>query len=198
MPTRRRLLSANARFLGPRDGMVSQTTLMICDQAQGSASVIRMAPDTFFKKCNRPVPWHDRIDRERITTVRRIRRARIANQHLHADFFLSFYDFAPCLECARANWKSRPHELDAAPQAGVCHRHRDLPRAPAKRAWRFARSARSLARVPISACGGKLRVIACIEDPPLIAKILGHVQRREALTSAPRGPPASQSLPNVT
>jgi len=42
------------------------------------------------------------------------------------------------------------------------------------------------------------RVIACIEDPPLIAKILGHVQRREALTSAPRGPPASQSLPNVT
>ena len=47
-------------------------------------------------------------------------------------------------------------------------------------------------------CGGKLRVIACIEDPPLIAKILGHVQRREALTSAPRGPPASQSLPNVT
>ena len=27
-------------------------------------------------------------------------------------------------------------------------------------------------------CGGKLRVIACIEDPPLIAKILGHVRRR--------------------
>ena len=24
-------------------------------------------------------------------------------------------------------------------------------------------------------CGGTLRVIACIEDPPLIAKILGHV-----------------------
>jgi len=29
--------------------------------------------------------------------------------------------------------------------------------------------------------GGMLRVIACIEDPPLIAKILAHVQRREAL-----------------
>jgi hypothetical protein len=29
-------------------------------------------------------------------------------------------------------------------------------------------------------CGGKLRVIACIEDPPLIAKILGHVHSRTA------------------
>ena len=41
-----------------------------------------------------------------------------------------------------------------------------------------------------SECGGKLRVIACIEDPPLIAKILGHVQRREALsTNTPQSPP---------
>ena len=39
-------------------------------------------------------------------------------------------------------------------------------------------------------CGGKLRVIACIEDPPLIAKILGHVRRREALAATTaRGPP---------
>jgi len=61
-------------------------------------------------------------------------------------------------------------------------------------------------------CGGKLRVIAstrhgfsrallglrpnrtlalaCAEDPPLIAKILGHVQRREALAgTTARGPP---------
>ena len=28
--------------------------------------------------------------------------------------------------------------------------------------------------------GGKLRVIACIEDPLLMVKIFGHVQRREA------------------
>jgi hypothetical protein len=42
-------------------------------------------------------------------------------------------------------------------------------------------------------CGGKLRVIACIEDPPLIAKILGQVRRREALVSnAPRSPPVLQ------
>jgi hypothetical protein len=40
-------------------------------------------------------------------------------------------------------------------------------------------------------CGGRLRVIACIENPPLIRKILDHVQRREALTAnAARGPPA--------
>ena len=46
-------------------------------------------------------------------------------------------------------------------------------------------------------CGGRLRVIACVEDPPLIAKILGHVQRREALfDGTPRAPPGS--LPNLT
>ena len=39
-------------------------------------------------------------------------------------------------------------------------------------------------------CGGKLRVIACIEDPQLIRKILGHVHRRDELTGIEaRGPP---------
>ena len=48
-------------------------------------------------------------------------------------------------------------------------------------------------------CGGKLRVIACIEDPPLIAKILDHVRRREALfDSSPRAPPDSLPLLNLT
>ncbi len=42
-------------------------------------------------------------------------------------------------------------------------------------------------------CGGTLRVIACIEDPLLIAKILGHVQQREALNGAlARAPPGQQ------
>ena len=42
-------------------------------------------------------------------------------------------------------------------------------------------------------CGGKLRVIASIEDPPLIAKIMGHVRRREALIgNTPRSPPVLQ------
>ena len=48
-------------------------------------------------------------------------------------------------------------------------------------------------------CGGKVRVIACIEDPPLIEKMLGHVQRRQALIgSAARGPPDSASDLNLT
>ena len=48
-------------------------------------------------------------------------------------------------------------------------------------------------------CGGKLRVIASIEDPPLIAKILGHVRRRELLiASTPRAPPDSLPLLNLT
>ena len=39
-------------------------------------------------------------------------------------------------------------------------------------------------------CGGKLRVIACIEDPPLIAKILAHVRQRETLAGGTaRSPP---------
>lgn len=47
-------------------------------------------------------------------------------------------------------------------------------------------------------CGGKLRVIACIEDPPLIHKILGHIRRREALTGGTaRAPPGSQPVLNL-
>jgi hypothetical protein len=47
-------------------------------------------------------------------------------------------------------------------------------------------------------CGGKLRVISCVEDPPLIAKILGHIERRETLiTSAPRAPPESHTIQNL-
>ena len=39
-------------------------------------------------------------------------------------------------------------------------------------------------------CGGKLRVIACIEDPDVIATILVHIQRLEATEpSQPRAPP---------
>ena len=45
-------------------------------------------------------------------------------------------------------------------------------------------------------CGGKLRVIASIEDPPLIRHILAQVQRREALLKrVARAPPA---LPQTT
>jgi hypothetical protein len=36
-------------------------------------------------------------------------------------------------------------------------------------------------------CGGTLRVIACIEDLPLIAKILGHVRSHEAVAQNESG-----------
>ena len=43
-------------------------------------------------------------------------------------------------------------------------------------------------------CGGQLRIIACIEEPSLIAKILRHVQAREELASAEaRAPPMHQA-----
>jgi len=45
-------------------------------------------------------------------------------------------------------------------------------------------------------CGGKLRVIACIEDPDVIATILEHIRTREAAeTSQPRAPPLRLSPP---
>ena len=46
-------------------------------------------------------------------------------------------------------------------------------------------------------CDGKLRVIACIEGPPLIRKILQHVQHREVLSDhTARGPPG-ECLPQA-
>ena len=42
-------------------------------------------------------------------------------------------------------------------------------------------------------CGGTVRVIACIEDPAVIEKILAHIERRNAAGAsphAPRAPPA--------
>jgi hypothetical protein len=61
------------------------------------------------------------------------------------------------------------HELDAAAQAGLRYRHRDLPRAQAKTAWRFAHSARSLADVPAA------RAAAGLESLPVRSTAsLGH------------------------
>jgi hypothetical protein len=41
-------------------------------------------------------------------------------------------------------------------------------------------------------CGGSVRIIAGIEDPAVIEKILTHVERRDTASShAPRAPPAN-------
>ena len=39
------------------------------------------------------------------------------------------------------------------------------------------------------ACGGAVRIIACIEDPVVIAQILTHLGNRSATAQAPRLPP---------
>ena len=38
-------------------------------------------------------------------------------------------------------------------------------------------------------CGGHVKIIACIEDPVVIEKILTHLERKDASAAAPRLPP---------
>jgi hypothetical protein len=38
-------------------------------------------------------------------------------------------------------------------------------------------------------CGGPVKIIACIEDPVVIEKILTHLERKDTSTAAPRLPP---------
>jgi hypothetical protein len=85
------------------------------------------------------------------------------------------------------NFKHRNRIVPCRLRGRVDH---DKPRAPLNWMQRLKRVfAIDIETCP--ECGGTLRVIACIEDPPLIARILGHVQRREALRGmAARGPPA--------
>ena len=40
------------------------------------------------------------------------------------------------------------------------------------------------------ACGGVLRIIACIEDPSVIERILTHLAQKEASAPTPRLPPS--------
>jgi ribosomal protein S27E len=92
------------------------------------------------------------------------------------------------------NFKHRKHIVPQRPR----HVDADTPSAPMSWMQRLKRVfAIDIETCPD--CGGKLRVIACIEDPPLIAKILGHVRRHEALfDSTPRAPPDSLPRLNLT
>ena len=38
-------------------------------------------------------------------------------------------------------------------------------------------------------CGGHLKIIACIEDPVVIEKIVTHLERKDASAAAARLPP---------
>ena len=43
--------------------------------------------------------------------------------------------------------------------------------------------------VTCAVCGGALRIIACIEDPMVIEKILAHLDAKAAAAQAARPPP---------
>ena len=80
---------------------------------------------------------------------------------------------------------------DQMPRRPRGHVNRDQPVAPMSWMQRLKR----VFAIDIETCpdgGGKLRVIACIEDPPLIAKILEQVRSREAgAVMQARAPPAN-------
>jgi hypothetical protein len=46
-----------------------------------------------------------------------------------------------------------------------------------------------------AACGGAMRIIACIEDPDVIEKILAHLDEKVAEPDAPRRPPCRAPPP---
>jgi hypothetical protein len=77
--------------------------------------------------------------------------------------------------------------------------HIDADQPPGPMTW--AQRLRRVFAIDIETCpkcGGKLRVIACIEDPSLIAKILAQIRRRAALIdSTPRASPDSLPLLNL-
>jgi len=65
-----------------------------------------------------------------------------------------------------------------------------------RRAMTWAQRLKRVFRIDIGtceSCGGAVRVIACIDDPLVIEKILTHIERRPAAGAsphAPRAPPA--------
>lgn len=84
------------------------------------------------------------------------------------------------------------------------HRHQIVPRRPRGRLdsdkplapMTWARRLKRVFAIDIERCpecGGNVRVIACIDAPQLIAKILAHVRSRGAATAQPaaRGPPCA-------
>ena len=79
----------------------------------------------------------------------------------------------------------------------------DKPVTPLHVAMSWARRLKRVFRVEIEACarcGGKLKVIASIEEPAVIAKILAHLERtapdqcQSELPLGARAPPAQSSL----
>jgi len=62
--------------------------------------------------------------------------------------------------------------------------------------WRLALGHRDVPDETCNSCGGQVKIIACIEEPVVIEKILTHLERKGATPAArsppPRGPPQAR------
>ena len=87
------------------------------------------------------------------------------------------------------------HRESVVPKRKPRHEKPDKPLAPMTWMQRLKRVfAIDIETCP--KCGGKLRVIACIENPDVIATILEHIRVREAATTThARAPPLNTELP---
>ena len=87
------------------------------------------------------------------------------------------------------------HRESVVPKRKPRHEKPDKPLAPMTPMQRLKRVfAIDIETCP--KCGGTLRVIACIENPDVIATILEHVGAREAAATAkPRAPPIDTEIP---
>ena len=97
--------------------------------------------------------------------------------------------FAP-----NSRWRSRITPARRG-RRGPTDADRPGPKPHAAMTW--ARRLKRVFRIDIETCehcGGKVRIIASIEDPAVIKRILGHIERRDragAIPHAPRAPPAA-------
>ncbi len=68
-----------------------------------------------------------------------------------------------------------------------------MPTPAARRAaMTWAQRLKPVCHIDIETCtarGGALRIIACVEDPVVIEKILAHLDRKQVSASAARRPP---------
>ncbi len=76
----------------------------------------------------------------------------------------------------------------------------DRPAPEKRQAMRWAQRLKRVFWIDIETCqhcGGAVRVIASIEDPGVIEKILTHLERREAAGATPQVPRAPPAMPDA-
>ena len=89
-----------------------------------------------------------------------------------------------------------PAKRDKGNKASASHGSEDATPAERRAAMTWAQRLKRVFNIDIETCkncGGHVKIIACIEDPVVVEKILRHLERKDAtvtLHSPPsRGPP---------